>query len=668
MANGIKLTDIGTQMRDSLIVDPAAENLRRVREREQGMLNRLNISPNRLGGTLARSTLGILAKTPEYARKGLGLQTKEEASAGQIQNLMPGMDEASRYRAIAAIYRKQGLQNRAERATQQAMLLERTAKQDQLEEEQLNFQRGVEIQRLKNELANTASQIERRRIQSEIDGLQTQISQGRLGVDQRLADNTVRLGDNTIADTQFDNELAQRLADNTVRLGDNTIADTQFDNKLAQARFDSAEQQRAFDNNIAQSALALDTAQLAELVSQNAAENDQFAQRFGLDQDRFEQAVLRDAHGMALATGQYNIKQAEYLLNAAKFEAERERESTSANFLAMMALGETDPMTNRILHLAADNNVPISETLATLDILKGDPSVSANQAAKVADFATSLRAVTDEQGNPQFTEEQAQSLAQSYVLGTVDFIVSETGRLQIVNKPQAIANALSGNTGQGDNTGLIEVPSTVTEFIPERRAPGLWDKADLITGFTNIAPDVIQRIGSSFGVPIDVNQARSEALQRLRIASGLARDAFRDDDRMSNLDALQIAEEFGLAASIGTDSDTWRARSVVVDNGLRQLRDSVRFELQNVGSQQRKDKLNSQLSAINRLRTELGVPAHVSVEHWDEQMINSMTAQQLHEVNQLRPDAAAAWGRSNPELEQLVINKMISGGIRPRGK
>lgn len=643
MANGIKLTDIGTQMRDSLIVDPAAENLRRVREREQGMLSRLNISPNRLGGTLARSTLGILARTPEYARKGLGLQTKEEASAGQIQNLMPGMDEASRYRAIAAIYRNQGLQNRAERATQQAMLLERTAKQDQMQEEQLNFQRGVEIQRLQNELANTASQIQRRRIQSEIERLQTEVSQGRLAVDQRLADNTVRLGDNTIADTQFDNELAQ-------------------------ARFESDEVQRTFDNNIAQSALALDTAQLAELVSQNAAENDQFAQRFGLDQDRFEQAVLRDAHGMALATGEYNIKQAEYLLNAAKFEAERNREATSANFLAMMALGESDPMTNRILHLAADNNVPISETLATLDLLKGDPSVSANQAAKVADFATSLRAVTDEQGNPQFTEEQAQSLAQSYVLGTVDFIVSETGRLQIVNKPQAIANALSGNTGQGDNTGLIEVPSTVTEFIPESRAPGLWDKADLITGFTNIAPDVIQRIGSSFGIPIDVNQARSEALQRLRIASGLARDAFRDDDRMSNLDALQIAEEFGLAASIGTDSDTWRARSVVVDNGLRQLRDSVRFELQNVGSRQRKDKLNSQLSAINRLRTELGVPAHVSVEHWDEQMINSMTAQQLHEVNQLRPDAAAAWGRSNPELEQLVINKMISGGIRPRGK
>lgn len=643
MANGIKLTDIGTQMRDSLIVDPAAENLRRVREREQGMLSRLNISPNRLGGTLARSTLGILARTPEYARKGLGLQTKEEASAGQIQNLMPGMDEASRYRAIAAIYRNQGLQNRAERATQQAMLLERTAKQDRMEEEQLNFQRGVEIQRLQSELANTASQIDRRRIQSEIDRLQTEVSQGRLAVDQRLADNTVRLGENTIADTQFDNELAQ-------------------------ARFDSGELQRDFDNNIAQSALALDTAQLAELVSQNVAENDQFAQTFGLDQQKFEQAVLRDAHGMALATGEYNIAQAEYLLNAAKFEAEKERESTSANFLAMMALGESDPMTNRILHLAADNNVPISETLATLDILKGDPSVSANQAAKVADFATSLRAVTDEQGNPQFTEEQAQSLAQSYVLGTVDFIVSETGRLQIVNKPQAIAKALSGNTTQGDNTGLIEVPSTVTEFIPEKRSPGLWDKADLITGFTNIAPDVIQRIGSSFGVPIDVNQARSEALQRLRIASGLARDAFRDDDRMSNLDALQIAEEFGLAASIGTDSDTWKARSVVVDNGLRQLRDSVRFELQNVGSQQRKDKLNSQLSAINRLRTELGVPAHVSVEHWDEQMINSMSAQQLYEVTQLRPDAASAWGRSNPELEQLVINKMISGGIRPRGK
>ena len=126
MANG--LTDIRTQMRNTLIADPAAENLARVRDREQGMLSRLNINPNRLGGTLARSALGLVARTPEYARQGLGMQTPTERAAPQIQNILsnttPGLPDSARYRSIQKIYEQQGMLGRAEQANQMAIAAE----------------------------------------------------------------------------------------------------------------------------------------------------------------------------------------------------------------------------------------------------------------------------------------------------------------------------------------------------------------------------------------------------------------------------------------------------------------------------------------------------------------------------------------------------------------
>ena len=59
MANGINLTPIQNQMRRELIVDPA-ENLRRVQQRERSLINTLGINPNRPGGMLARSALGVI--------------------------------------------------------------------------------------------------------------------------------------------------------------------------------------------------------------------------------------------------------------------------------------------------------------------------------------------------------------------------------------------------------------------------------------------------------------------------------------------------------------------------------------------------------------------------------------------------------------------------------
>ncbi len=46
-------------------------------------------------------------------------------------------------------------------------------------------------------------------------------------------------------------------------------------------------------------------------------------------------------------------------------------------------------------------------------------------------------------------------------------------------------------------------------------------------------------------------------------------------------------------------------------------------------------------------------------------MIDSMTAEQIQEVNLLRPDRVEAWGKANRQLQQRVVQKLVDGGYTP---
>ena len=95
------------------------------------------------------------------------------------------------------------------------------------------------------------------------------------------------------------------------------------------------------------------------------------------------------------------------------------------------------------------------------------------------------------------------------------------------------------------------------------------------------------------------------------------------------------------------------------------MQSSVAQEASTAYSPNRADDLQKQLNAINSVRSLLDVPAYVSPVHWDEQMIDSMTAAQINEVNLLRPERVAAWGKANPQLEQKVVQKLVNGGYTP---
>ena len=228
-----------------------------------------------------------------------------------------------------------------------------------------------------------------------------------------------------------DEELAMRQADTAAdnkRLDDRLAFDKQV--------FESEELQQKFNNRMTTSNLALVTAQLAYLVRRNQATETQA-------DEEFEFAMLRDQHGMAMETGQYNLGQAEYLLRVAAMKADEEKEKASAEFMHLVAMGQNSELANRILHLAGDAGIPLSETLNAIKVLEEEGSIAEKQQAKIEDFATGLMAVTGEDGKPLFTDEQkAINLATSYVLGNVEIITTEDGRTIVNNNPAAIANAL----------------------------------------------------------------------------------------------------------------------------------------------------------------------------------------------------------------------------------
>lgn len=682
MANGINLTPIQSQMRRELVVDPAEENLRRVQQRERSLINTLGINPNRTGGMLARSALGAIARTPEYARVGLGLQTPTEKGYEQIQALDPEMDEINRYEAISKIYRGVGLEGRAGLATDRASVLRRQKSADRMAKEQHIHSMQMDVLELQRKNRDTVSAIERRENQTQIDRLNAQISKvrGEAEIANLDADNVredasleTRQGDIAADNTRADQDLEMRRGDITAdnvredkRLGMNQ-ADITADNKRLDERlafdkqvFESDELQQKFDNRMTTSNLALSTARLGELVRSNQATETQA-------DEEFEFAMLRDQHGMAIDTGQYNIDQANYLLDAAARKADEQKEQASAEFMHLLALGQNSSLANRVLHLAGDAGIPLSETLNAIEVLEEEGSIAIKQQAKIEDFATGLMAVTGEDGKPLFTDEQkAINLATSYVLGNVEIITTEDGRTIVNNNPAAIANALAGGGEEAATAGSIAVPREVNQVLVNRESPGLWSKADLLTGFTNIAPDMIQRFSQSIGLPINVNEMRTEALAELRQAEAQMRTAFSaNQERMTNLDAIMIEDLHQLNSRFLSSEDAWRGRALVVDRELEIMQSSVAQEASTAYSSNRADDLQKQLNAINSVRSLLDIPKYVSPVHWNEQMIDSMTAEQIQEVNLLRPDRVEAWGKANPQLQQRVVQKLVNGGYTP---
>ena len=95
------------------------------------------------------------------------------------------------------------------------------------------------------------------------------------------------------------------------------------------------------------------------------------------------------------------------------------------------------------------------------------------------------------------------------------------------------------------------------------------------------------------------------------------------------------------------------------------MQSSVEQEASTALAPSRVDDLQKQLNSINSVRSLLDVPAYVSPNHWDEQMIDAMTPAQIQEVNLLRPDKVKAWGEANPQLQQRVVQKLVNGGYTP---
>ena len=413
-----------------------------------------------------------------------------------------------------------------------------------------------------------------------------------------------------------------------------------FEGVLNERELDRKINKDAFDRNLSMSKNALEYAQFEEGMIQQTFANNMDSANFALDTNK-------------------------YLLDLSAEEARQNNTSTSSEFLRMTAMAESDPVLNRILHNAADNNISTADAMQFLRFYKESDVATTARNERIAAYKRSLLAAKDVNGQAAFEDEEATLFAEQLEDGIIEIDVSENGRVQLINKPTVVAQALGGTNPR---PGVLTLPSELPEidrstFLTSGK--GVWNKRDFITGAYNVVISQAQNLAGGLGIESAVNQERETALQELRIAAGQARDAFRDDDRMSNLDALMIADEFGLGTDWKGSTPQWEARAVTVDRELRNLRNTVSQEAQ-AAQGSRYDALVSQRNAIDSLRQSIGVPDMYHPDLWTADMINDMPAGDLQTVIQFYKDAGDSavrdWQRQNPELQKLVFDKLSGAG------
>lgn len=410
----------------------------------------------------------------------------------------------------------------------------------------------------------------------------------------------------------------------------------------------------------------LNERELDRKINQDAFDRNLSMSKNSLEYAQFEQGMIHQQFANNMDSAQFALDTNKYLLDLSAEEARQNNTSTSSEFLRMTAMAETDPVLNRILHNAADQNISTADTMQFLRFYEETDVATNARNERIAAQKRSLLAAKDENGQAAFTEEQATLFAEQLEDGIIEIDVSENGRVQLINKPTVVAQALGGTN---PSPGVLTLPSELPEIDRSNlltSGKGVWNKRDFITGAYNVVVSAAQNLASGgLGIESAVNQQRETALQELRIAAGQARDAFRDDDRMSNLDALMIADEFGLGTDWKGSTPQWEARAVTVDRELRNLRTTVSQEAQTAQGA-RYDALVSQRNSIANLRQSLGVPDSYHLDLWTADMINDMPASELQSVIQFYKDAGDSavrdWQRQNPELQKLVFDKLSDAG------
>ena len=409
----------------------------------------------------------------------------------------------------------------------------------------------------------------------------------------------------------------------------------------------------------------LDEKKLDETINQNAFDRNLSMSKNALEYAQFEEGMIQQTFANNMDSAQFALDTNRYLLELSAEEARQNNTSTSSEFLRMTAMAESDPVLNRILHNAADQNISTADAMQFLRFYKESDVATTARNERIAAYKRSLLAAKDVNGQAAFEDEEATLFAEQLEDGIIEIDVSENGRVQLINKPTVVAQALGGTNPR---PGVLTLPSELPEIDRSNlltSGKGVWNKRDFITGAYNVVISPAQNLAGGLGIESAVNQERETALQELRIAAGQARDAFRDDDRMSNLDALMIADEFGLGTDWKGSTPQWEARAVTVDRELRNLRNNVSQEAQTAQGS-RYDALVSQRNAIDSLRQSIGVPDMYHPDLWTADMINDTPAGDLQTVIQFYKDAGDSavrdWQRQNPELRKLVFDKLSGAG------
>lgn len=532
--------------------------------------------------------------------------TTPEERSSSAISELPAQSQIERLNAIAGIYDQQQMPGKAEDARGQANALQR-AESDRA----------------------FAEEMERRRVENSEAG--TDISRDSLN--ERISNN-----DDT-------NEMTRERDLNNYN-------NTQFQQRMSLANLQLG--QDRFD----------------ETVNNNVVTNANAAARTDLSARQFEQALLMDEFSRNMQSANFALSTNDYMLRVANAEATANQKASSTEFLRLSALAETDPIVNRIFHNAAETDLPVSEALSMVRMYQEDSAVQTVREQNITVMASSLMQAKDEDGNPAFTPEEARTIAEQEAAGVIEFSVTDSGLVDIINKPSSIAEAMSGNP----SNGVVRIPTAIPEMDTQNllnTGAGAWGKRHLINGLVNLGASKIQNFFGGLGLESIVNQEREQSLQDIRLASGIARDAFRDDGRMSNLDALQIAEEFGLGSDWFGSTSGWEARAVTVDRSLNNLSEEVKQEA-SLTSGARYDTLISQFNAINRLRKAINVPSYYHPQNLTEEMISVMTVQELNDVSQFYKNTGSPIFRNfelaNPERAKQMEDKFTAVGATRKGE